>query len=184
MVKFVERIKTVHAAALGNGQTAQSHAVETPYASREALLTRLRDDLYDDFMAFDHKNVASGSVVTAQIEASYQPIDLKANKFEYNALDFLEGVLAVIGIEDEEPTFTRSRVINQNEQISAVTTAAQYLDGEYVTRKVLTILGDGDQADDVIKRMDAEDMDRINVPANEPSGNEPEAGGNEAGGEG
>lgn len=184
LIKFVERIKTVHAAALGNGQTAESHAVETPYQSREALLTRLRDDLYDDFMAFDHKNVASGSVVTAQIEASYQPMDLKANKFEYNALDFLDGVLAVIGIEDEEPTFTRSRVINQNEQISAVTTAAQYLDGEYVTRKVLTILGDGDQADDVMKRMDAEDIDRINVPANEPSGNEPEAGGNEAGGEG
>ena len=44
MVKFVERIKTVHAAAMGDGQTAEAHSVEMPYASREALLERLRND--------------------------------------------------------------------------------------------------------------------------------------------
>lgn len=162
LVKFVERIKTVHAASLGDGQTAESHAVETPFQSRETLLTRLRNDLYDDFMAFDPKNVASGSVVTAQIESAYQPLDLKANKYEYNVIDFIDGLLAVLGIDDE-PTFTRSKVINQQEQLSAVTQAAQWLDSEYVTRKVLTILGDGDKADEILQRIDAEDMNRINV---------------------
>lgn len=166
LAKFVERIKTVHAASLGDGQTAESHSVETPYSSREALLTRLRDDLYDDFMAFDPKNVASGSVVTAQIEASYQPIDLKTNKFEFNVIDFLTGILAVLGIEDD-PTFTRSRIINQQEQLSAVTQAAQWLDDEYITRKLLEILGDGDKADDVIKRKEAENMQRVNLTGGE-----------------
>lgn len=179
LVKFVERIKTVHAASMGEGQTAESHTVETPYASREALLDRLRTDLYDDFMAMDPKNVASGSVVTAQIEAAYQPLDLKTNKYEYNVIDFISGVLGVLGIDDE-PTFTRSKVINQQEQLSAVTQAAQWLDGEYITRKVLTILGDGDKADEVLKRIDAEDMDRINLQPNEDEGEET---GNEAGGE-
>ena len=188
LVKFVERIKTVHAANLGQGQTAESHAVETPYASREALLTRLRDDLYDDFMGFDYKNVASGSVVTAQIDAAYANLDLKADDFEFNVIDFLQGVLAVLGIEDD-PTFTRNKIVNANDQIGTLLQAREYLGDEYITRKILEILGDGDLADEILKRLDAEDMDRINVPPNEPSnegteeGTEAEDGSNKAGGE-
>lgn len=162
LVKFVERIKTVHAANLRNGQTAESHSVETPYASREALLTRLRDDLYEDFMAMDYRNVASGSVVTAQIDAAFANIDLKADQFEYNVIDFLQGVLAVLGIEDD-PTFTRNKIVNANEQITTLLQAREYLDGEYITNKILELLGDGDKAEDILKRLDAEDMQRINV---------------------
>lgn len=188
LVKFVERIKTVHAANLGQGQTAESHAVETPYASREALLTRLRDDLYEDFMAMDYKNVASGSVVTAQIDAAFANLDLKADDYEFNVIDFLQGVLTVLGIEDD-PTFTRNKIVNANEQIGTLLQAREYLDSEYLTKKILELLGDGDLADEILKRLDAEDMDRINVPPNEPSnegteeGTEAEGGGNEAGGE-
>lgn len=188
LVKFVERIKTVHAANLGQGQTAESHAVEVPYASREALLTRLRDDLYEDFMAMDYKNVASGSVVTAQIDAAFANLDLKADDFEFNVIDFLQGVLTVLGIEDD-PTFTRNKIVNANEQIGTLLQAREYLDDEYITRKILELLGDGDLADEILKRLDAEDMDRINVPPNEPNnegteeGTEAEGGGNEAGGE-
>lgn len=187
LVKFVERIKTVHAASLGQGQTAESHAVETPYASREALLTRLRDDLYEDFMAMDYKNVASGSVVTAQIDAAFANLDLKADDYEFNVIDFLQGVLTVLGIEDD-PTFTRNKIVNANEQIGTLLQAREYLDSEYLTKKILELLGDGDLAEEILKRLDAEDMDRINVPPNEPSdegvkGTEVEGGGNEAGGE-
>ena len=187
LVKFVERIKTVHAASLGQGQTAESHAVETPYASREALLTRLRDDLYEDFMAMDYKNVASGSVVTAQIDAAFANLDLKADDFEFNVIDFLQGALTVLGIEDD-PTFTRNKIVNANEQIGTLLQAREYLNDEYITRKILEILGDGDLADEILKRLDAEDMDRINVPPNEPSdegaeSTEAENGSNEAGGE-
>lgn len=187
LVKFVERIKTVHAANLGQGQTAESHAVETPYASREALLTRLRDDLYEDFMAMDYKNVASGSVVTAQIDAAFANLDLKADDYEFNVIDFLQGVLAVLGIEDD-PTFTRNKIVNANEQIGTLLQAREYLDSEYLTKKILELLGDGDLADEILKRLDAEDMDRINVPPNEPSdggaeSTEAENGSNEAGGE-
>lgn len=187
LVKFVERIKTVHAANLGQGQTAESHAVETPYASREALLARLRDDLYEDFMAMDYKNVASGSVVTAQIDAAFANLDLKADDYEFNVIEFLQGVLAVLGIDDD-PTFTRNKIVNAQEQIATLLQAREYLDDEYITRKILELLGDGDRADEILKRIDAEDMDRINVPPKEPSdegveSTEAENGSNEAGGE-
>ena len=162
LVKFVARIKTVHAAAMGEGQSAEAHSVETPYASREALLDRMRNDLYDDFMAADTRNVASGSVVTAQIEATFHNLDLKANLYEFNVLDFIDGILKVLGIDDEA-SFTRSKIINQQEQVGVVLSARDVLDDEYVTRKVLDVLGDGDQADEVLKRRDAEDMARISV---------------------
>lgn len=162
LVKFVERIKTVHAAAMGEGQTAEAHSVETPYASREALLDRLRDDIYDDFMMADTRNVASGSVVTAQIEAAFHNIDIKANLYEFCVLDFINGLLKVLGIEDEA-TFTRSKIINQQEQVGVVLSASDYLGDEFVTRKILEILGDGDKADEILKRRDAEDMARISV---------------------
>lgn len=173
LVKFVERIKTVHAAAMGEGQSAEAHSVETPYASREALLDRLRNDLYDDFMAADTRNVASGSVVTAQIEATFHNLDLKANLYEFNVLDFIDGILKVLGIDDEA-SFTRSKIINQQEQVGVVLSAADYLDDEYVTRKVLDVLGDGDQADEVLKRRDAEDMARISIPEEPVEDTEPE----------
>ena len=173
LVKFVERIKTVHAAAMGEGQSAEAHSVETPYASREALLDRLRNDLYDDFMAADTRNVASGSVVTAQIEATFHNLDMKANLYEFNVLDFIDGILKVLGIDDEA-SFTRSKIINQQEQVGVVLSAADHLDDEYVTRKILDILGDGDQADEVLKRRDAEDMARISIPEEPVEDTEPE----------
>ena len=173
LVKFVERIKTVHAAAMGEGQAAEAHSVETPYASRETLLDRLRNDLYDDFMAADTRNVASGSVVTAQIEATFHNLDLKANLYEFNVLDFIDGILKVLGIDDEA-TFTRSKIINQQEQVNVILSARDTLDDEYVTRKILDVLGDGDKADEILKRRDAEDMARISIPDEPAEDNEPE----------
>ena len=158
---------------MGEGQTAEAHSVEMPYASREALLDRLRDDIYDDFMMADTRNVASGSVVTAQIEAAFHNIDIKANLYEFCVLDFINGILKVLGIEDEA-SFTRSKIINQQEQVGVVLSAADYLDDEFVTRKILDILGDGDQADEVLKRRDAEDMARISIPEEPVEDNEPE----------
>ena len=37
---------------------------------------------------------------------------------------------------------------------------AEYLDDEYVTTKILTLLGDADKAQEVLKRKDAEAADR------------------------
>ena len=165
LVKFVERIKTLHAAQVEDmGATgaakAEPHTIEPPYQSREALLDRLRSDLYDDAMALDTKAIADGAVTATQIKAAYEPLNNKVDQYEYCVLDFLEDLLRVAGITDEEPTFTRSLIVNKTEEIQTVLQSAEYLDSEYVTRKVLNILGDGDQADEVILRKEQE-MDSV-----------------------
>ena len=73
--------------------------------------------------------------------------------------EFIDGILAVAGIEDE-PTYTRSQMSNQSETLEMVLQAAEYLDDEYVTTKILTLLGDADKAKEVLKRKDAETADR------------------------
>lgn len=165
LAKFVERMKTVHAANVDEGQIA-SNSLDVPYAGREALLERLRSDLYDDAMALDVKSIAGGANTATQIRAAYEPLNNKVDQYEYCVVNFIQGLLAVAGIEDE-PTFTRSTIINTQEELNNVLAAAQYLDSEYITRKVLTLLGDGDQADEVLQRIEAEELERSAMFENE-----------------
>ena len=183
LASFVERMKTLHAATVNaNGATASAHSIEAPHEGREALLDRLRRDLYEDYMALDVREIAGGAQNQAQIQAIYEPINSKADDYEYCVLEFLKGIMAVAGIEDN-PTFTRSAIQNRKEQLDSVLAAAAVLDEEYVTRKVLTLLGDGDQADEVLERMKLENMERFGegdgAPGDGGNNETDEKGGNE-----
>lgn len=162
LAKFIERMKVVHAAVVEDqGAKAEAHTVEVPYASREALLERISGDLYRDAMALDTKQIAGGAVTATQIRAAYEPLNSKTDEFEYCVHEFLDGILELAGITDEAPSFTRSMMINRSEEIQSVLQAAIALDGDYVTRKLLTILGDGDKADEMIEKLHAEELNRF-----------------------
>lgn len=161
LAKFVERIKTVHAAVVeDDGAKAESHTVEAPYESREALLERLNKDLYKDAMALDAENIASGAVTATQIKAAYEPLNSKCDGYEYCIMDFVNRILLLAGIEDGA-TFTRSMIINVTENIQMLLQAAQYLPAEYVTKKILTWMGDSEQAEELLAQMNADDLDRF-----------------------
>lgn len=161
LAKFVERIKTVHAAVIeDDGAKAESHTMEAPYESREALLERLNKDLYEDAMALDTKNIASGAVTATQIKAAYEPLNSKCDDYEYCIMDFVNRILLLAGIEDGA-TFTRSMIVNVTENIQTLLQAAQYLPDEYVTKKILTWLGDSEQAEELLDQMNADDLDRF-----------------------
>ena len=107
-------------------------------------------------------------MTATQIRAAYEPLNSKTDEFEYCVHEFLDGILELAGVEDEAPSFTRSMMINRSEEIQSVIQASVALDGDYVTRKLLTILGDGDKADEMIEKMHADELDRMNI------GGEPE----------
>ena len=161
MAKFVERIKTLHAANVEDtGATIQANNLEAPHEGREALLDRLKQDMYDDYMALNIDDIKGGANTATQIRAAYEPMNNKADQFEYCVADFIMGILEVAGIDDA-PTFTRSYLINVNEEVGTLLQSAQYLDDEYVTRKILTLLGDADKVEEVLKSMDANSMNRF-----------------------
>lgn len=160
LVEFVNHMKRIKAAVVEeSGASAESHSIDVPYGSREALLDRLRSDLYEDAMALDTKNIADGAVTATQIKAAYEPLNNKTDMYEYCILDFISGILNVAGIEDE-PTFTRSVIVNAQEEISNVLQAAEYLSEDYVTEKILRLFGDGDMADEMTEKLNAEEINR------------------------
>lgn len=169
MAEFVRRIRQLHVASATDEAYAEPHQLEAPYNSREALLDRLRSDLYEDAMALDTKNIAAGAVTATQIKAAFEPMDNKVDQLEYCVLDFLYGIMRIAGIDDK-PSFTRSKLINASEEIQSVVLAGEYLSHEYKVRKVLTILGDGDKADEVLEQIEREEEGLADLNA----GSEPE----------
>lgn len=158
--RFLDRLRNVGAAAPEDGQDVDAVAVNIPVEARERLLERLEKQLYRDSMMMNPEDIVSGASTATAIRAAYERQNVKADQFEYCVNDFLNGILAVAGIDDK-PSFTRSTIVNTQEEINTVIMAASYLGGEYVTRKVLTLLGDGDQAEDVLRAVDAEDAERF-----------------------
>ena len=167
LVQFLERLHILHVANLEPGQTATPTTVQVPSESNEAMLNRLERDLFKDAMAFDPATVSNGAVTATQIQAAYEPLNLKCDEIEYCIHQFLKRLLQIAGVEDEA-TFTRSIMINVSENIQCVIQAGQYLPEDYVTRKILELLGDGDLADELLKQMSADEMERITLPEEQP----------------
>ena len=149
--KFVQRLKTLHVAHLEGDEQVDEHQIDVPFQASEVALNRLRGQLFDDFMALDVKEISAGAATATQIKAAYEPLNAKTDLFEYQVTEFIDGILALVGIEDE-PTYTRSLIVNQQEMIQNLVTSAEYLSSDYITRKVLEILGDIDKVDEVMEQ--------------------------------
>ena len=160
LVATINKLKKLHAAQTDDDQQMTPHAMEAPYEGREALLARLEKTLYKDAMAFNPEDVASGAVTATQIEASYEPLNQKLNIYESQITDFIMRLLAFTGVDDI-PTYERDYTINKTELINTIMNAAVMLDDLYVTEKIMTILGDKDQIEEVLKRRAIADISRM-----------------------
>ena len=161
LVQFLDKLRKLHAAQTDGDQIVTPNAVDVPYASREALLERLEKQLYRDSMALNTYDIANGAVTATQIQAAYEPLNEKLDGYEAEITDFIERLLAVAGVEDT-PTYTRSIIVNKTEEITTIVNSALYLDDEYITEKIMTLLGDKDKVDEVLARKAEEDLDRMN----------------------
>ena len=158
LVRFLERIHSTKMASLDDDQSAEAVTVQIPYDAREKLLERLERDLYKDYMALNVDEIKGGAVTATQIEAAYEPMNSKADMYEYQVIKFIKGILDVAGIDDE-PSFTRSKLVNVNESVGVILQASQILDEEYCTEKILNLLGDGDRAEELIDRMEEDELE-------------------------
>lgn len=161
--KFLQRVRMTHVAFTENaedGATATPHAIEAPYQGTQAAIDMLEKKLYQDFQAFDASAVTAGNQTATAIKASYVPLDLKMDKFERQVTEFIKGILHLVGIDDE-PTYTRNQIINVQEEIQSVLQVAPYVTEEYLTRKLLTLLGDADKVNEILNQRDAENLERF-----------------------
>lgn len=159
LAKFLERMKTVRAAVVDgdSGAKAEAHTLNVPYEAREKMLDRIKNDLYEDFQIVDVKQLSSGNKTATEINAAYEPMNNKVDEYEYCVLDFLLALFEIVGIE-EEPSFTRSRIVNLIEETQMVLMAANYLDDEAVLSKLPWLTAE--EAKEILERMDAETLER------------------------
>lgn len=158
MARFKESMRRIGVGLVDDdGAKAEAHTLTIPVEAREALLSRISDDLYRDFQMLDVTKLQGGQKTATEITAAYQSMDNKVDQFEYCVIDFLQALFEIVGIEDE-PSFTRSKVTNQLEQTQMVLLAANYLDDETILNKLPWLTQE--EVAEILKRKSAEEIDR------------------------
>lgn len=158
MARFKESMRRIGVGLVDDdGAKAEAHTLTIPVEAREALLSRISDDLYRDFQMLDVTKLQGGQKTATEITAAYQPMDNKVDQFEYCVIDFLQALFEIVGIEDE-PSFTRSKVTNQLEQTQMVLLAANYLDDEAILNKLPWLTQE--EVAEILKRRSADEIDR------------------------
>lgn len=160
MNQFLQTLKTSHVASIDSEDDVTAHSPSVQFQASKEAIDQLRRQIFDNHMGLDVKEIASGAVTATQIRAAYEPLNSKADLLELRVTEFINGILAVFGIDDD-PTYTRSYLTNQNEMIQTIISAGTELPTPYKTRKILEILGDIDHVDEVLNEVTAEDMDRF-----------------------
>lgn len=157
--RFRDRLKTLHVAVVDSDDESSvtPYTQEIPYQARKQYLDDLRSGIYEDFGGLDVHAVAAGAT-NDHIDAAYQPLDEEADDFEYQVIECVQQILALIGIEDT-PIFKRNRISNQREQTEMVLSAAQYLDETTVLNKLPFI--SPDEVQQILMRKDIEDKERM-----------------------
>ena len=141
------------------GQNVQPYTVNIPVSERQAEISRLKRQVYEDFQGLDIEEIKGGAVTATQIKAAYEPLNHKADDYEMCVIECLNNLFKLIpGLESESPTFTRSMLINTTEQIQALELVKGTLGTEYVAEKELLLFGDGDKTAEILEKIRSEEM--------------------------
>ena len=161
--RFIEQLKLTHVAHADgdDGAEVEGHNVSVEFQATAEALDRLERQLFKDYMGLKVDDISAGAT-NDQIQSAYEPLNQKTDQFEYCVNDFIMGILELAGIEDE-PTYTRSQMSNRAETLDMVLQSAEYLDDEYITQKILTLLGDADKVEEVMKRKAEQELARYSV---------------------
>ena len=110
-------------------------------------------------MALDvDKLSSSGNVTATAINAAYQNLDLKCDRYEVCVTNFIKGILKIAGLDDV-PTYKRTKMINMSETTTMILAAAQYLDDETILNLLPFV--SVDQVKSILKKKDEEESARF-----------------------
>lgn len=135
-----------------------ANTIGVPYEAQETILTRLEKDIYNDSMALNTRELANGNVTATAIDAASEPLNNRADELEYCVNDFINGLLAIIGVEDN-PHYVRSRITNKMEEVQMVMQCADVLDEQTLLEKLPILTPE--EVQKVLDRNAAEAMDRL-----------------------
>ena len=157
MLEQINRVKAVANMTDGTGtsSTAELKTVDVPYAARQTALDILQKQLYSDFMALDMDALTGGSLTNVAIETATANLNLKADRYEWQVFRFVQGILALIGVETEEIKFKRQTIANRSEIVQDISVMRQDIDLE-TALKLNPYIEDQSEIDSIMKNKDAE----------------------------
>lgn len=128
LIRFRDRLKLLHVANAdtADGGRVTPHTQEVPHEANTKFLAEIRAGMYEDFGLVDLRTI-SAAATNDHIEAAYQPQDDMADDFEYQIIDAVQNLLALLGVEDT-PKFKRGRVSNTKEQVETLVMEAGIVD--------------------------------------------------------
>lgn len=158
MIAQIERLRAVVniSDGTGSGSTAEPRTFEVPYAARQTALQLLEKALYQDFMAMSMDELTGGSLTNVAIETAMTNLNLKADRFEWQAFGFVQHVLELIGVETEKISFHRQAISNKSEIVQDIAVMRDYIDVETALKLNPYIL-----QEDIPKIMDNLDAERV-----------------------
>lgn len=161
LAMFMQRLKTVHAAAAegDSGVSVNAHQIQVPFEARDKMLEILRKDIYEDFQAADIKSLSASQKTTQEIQSAFQSQNEKCSDFETYLTDFVEGILEIAGIDDS-PRFRRNMIVNETETTSMVLSAQNILPEETIIRHLPFLTAE--EADEIISQKEIDGMDSLN----------------------
>lgn len=156
LAKLLERIRKTHAIGIDSedGGGAEPHTMDVPYESREALLDRLRTELYEDWMLLDRRSMSAAQKTEQELQMAYQPMDDYTDDLEYHVMETLDAVLSLAGVNSDYH-FIRNKSCNMTEQTNMVLSAANYISPECVI-KHLPFLTPEEADEEIAKYQDRE----------------------------
>lgn len=160
----------------GGGQTAEPKTIDVPYQARQTALGLLKKELYRDAMALDMDELTGGSLTNVAIKVAMTNLNLKCDDYEWQCFEFVQKVLALLGIETEQIKFKRRTLVNDKELIEAIYACRADIDLD--TALKLNPLIEQDDIEQIKTNLDAErisgmpSMEQLNQALNEPESEE------------
>lgn len=163
-INFVASIIKSHVFHLQDGVTAEPHQLQVQYEAREALLERLRRQLFFDFQAVDVERIAAGNVTTVEINAAYNSLERKCDKVEKYVSRAIQQLLVLMGYDKDEPFhFQRARERNEQEAVQTAVAKAPFIGDEATTKEILEISGKTDEFEEIQKQKAADALARMSM---------------------
>lgn len=154
MLAEINRIKACYAE--GEGATATPHTIEVPHEARVKALEVLEKAMYKDYMALNLDEITGGSLTNVAIKAAMANLNLKADRYEWQAFAFCQQLLRLVGIETENIAFRRQTISNDMELTEMIYVARQDL-----TRKAalgLLPFVEPDSVEGILRDKEAEEI--------------------------
>ena len=158
MIDTVRRTGIVASLSDGTGSssTAQPHAFEVPYNARQTALQILEKELYKDYMAVNMDELTGGSLTNVAIKTAMTNLNLKADRYEWQVFQFVQRLLALLGIKTEQITFNRQEITNRSEIVADINMMRDYIDNKTALQLNPYIMQE--QVDEILAATDNEQI--------------------------